>query len=76
MEELGFSAVEIEGYRAERARYEAAENSALAQILHRGRADGSFPLARPASDAAFVRAALHFAVNEQLSLSAAVDSSR
>jgi AcrR family transcriptional regulator len=60
------------GYRAERARYEAAENAALAQILHRGRADGSFPLARPASDAAFVRAALHFAVNEQLSQSAAI----
>jgi len=60
------------GYRAERARYETAENAALAQILHRGRADGSFPLARPASDAAFVRAALHFAVNEQLSQSSAV----
>lgn len=60
------------GYHAERDRYEAAENAALAQILHRGHRDGSFPRAQPASDAAFIRAALHQAVNEQLSQSAAV----
>jgi AcrR family transcriptional regulator len=60
-------ATRARGYRAERDRYEAAENAALAQILHRGRGDGSFPRARPATDAAFIRAALHQAVDEQLS---------
>ncbi len=60
------------GYRAERARYEAAEVAALAQILHRGHAEGSFPLARPAADAAYIRAALHQAVSEQLTQSAAI----
>lgn len=60
------------GYRAERARYEAAEVSALAQILHRGHADGSFPLARPATDAAYIRAALHQAVAEQLAQTATI----
>lgn len=59
------------GYRAERARYEAAEVAALAQILHRGHGDGSFPLTRPAADAAYVRAALHQAVGEQIAQTAA-----
>jgi AcrR family transcriptional regulator len=60
------------GYRAERARYEAAEVAALTQILHRGHGDGSFPLARPDTDAAYIRAALHQAVGEQLAQSAAI----
>ena len=64
--------IRAKGYHAERARYEAAEVAALAQILHRGHGDGSFPLARPATDAAYIRAALQQAVGEQLSQTAAV----
>jgi AcrR family transcriptional regulator len=64
--------IRAKGYHAERARYETAEVAALAQILHRGHGDGSFPLARPATDAAYVRAALQQAVGEQLSQTAAV----
>ena len=60
------------GHRAERARYEAAHDAALAQILHRGRRDGSFPWAKPATDAAFIRAALDHAVNGQLAQQSAV----
>lgn len=63
--------IRAKGYHAERARYEAAEVAALAQILHRGHGDGSFPLARPATDAAYIRAALQQAVGEQLSQTAA-----
>jgi AcrR family transcriptional regulator len=55
------------GQRAEQARYEAAQSAAITQILHRGRADGSFPAAQPESDARYLRAAIDQAVREQLS---------
>lgn len=55
------------GYRAERARYEAAMDAVLTQILHRGRAEGSFPLARPSLDAHYLRAVLDQAVRDQVS---------
>lgn len=55
------------GYRAERARYEAAMDAVLTQILHRGRAEGSFPLARPGLDARYLRAVLDQAVRDQVS---------
>lgn len=60
------------GHRVERARYEAGHDAALAQILHRGRSDGLFPWAKPATDAAFIRAALDHAVNGQLSQQSSV----
>lgn len=55
------------GHRAERARYEAAMDAVLAQILHRGLTEGSFPLARPSLDARYLRATLDQAVRDQMS---------
>ena len=58
------------GHRAERARYEAAMDAVLTQILHRGRTEGSFPLTRPGPDAHYLRAVLDQAVRDQMSASA------
>jgi len=55
------------GYRAERARYEAAQDAALTQVVYRGREEGAFSSARPASDARYLRAALDQAVRDQIS---------
>ena len=45
------------GFRAERERYQAGQDSALAELLRRGLADGSLPGADPEADAPLVRAA-------------------
>jgi hypothetical protein len=55
------------GYRAERARYEAAQEAALTQIVYRGREEGTFSSARPAADARYLRAVLDQAVRDQIS---------
>ena len=55
------------GHRTERARYEAAMDAVLTQILHRGHSEGSFPLARPSLDARYLRAVLDQAVRDQMS---------
>ena len=39
------------GFAGERQRYFTLVQGELVDILERGRADGTFPLARPASDA-------------------------
>ncbi|TQM11182.1 TetR/AcrR family transcriptional regulator [Pseudonocardia kunmingensis] len=57
------------GYVAERQRFEAAQEAAIAAILERGLIDGSFPWARPASDARSIRAALGKAFDEQVARS-------
>jgi AcrR family transcriptional regulator len=62
------------GHRAERARYEAAMDAVLTQILHRGRAEGSFPLGRPALDARYLRAVLDQAVRDQMSAHSPLDA--
>jgi hypothetical protein len=45
-------------------------DAVLSQILHRGRTEGSFPLARPSRDARYLRAVLDQAVRDQMSASA------
>jgi AcrR family transcriptional regulator len=54
------------GYLTERQRYHALVQGELVHILERGRADGSFPLTRPASDAGWIRAAIQHAFDEQI----------
>jgi AcrR family transcriptional regulator len=58
------------GYAAERARSMAAHQAGIAQILHRGLEDGSFPLAEPGPDARAIRAVLSEAFTELMSNSA------
>jgi AcrR family transcriptional regulator len=58
------------GYQVEQERYRRLHEQALTQILDRGRADGTLPLARPALDAAHIAAALLQAVARQMSGSA------
>jgi AcrR family transcriptional regulator len=59
------------GFAVERQRYHALVQDELVRILERGRADGTFPLARPSSDARWVRAAIQHAFDEQIAGSAA-----
>jgi len=54
------------GYAAERQRFEAAQVRAIAAILERGVADGSFPWAKPVPDARSIRAALGQAFEDQV----------
>lgn len=54
------------GYAAELARFRAIQDSAISDILRSGLADGSFPRAKPESDARFIRAALDQAFEEQM----------
>lgn len=58
------------GFTTERQRYHTLVQGELVRILERGRADGSFPLARPASDAGWIRAAIQHAFDEQIAGSA------
>ncbi|MGW0808954.1 TetR/AcrR family transcriptional regulator [Nonomuraea sp. NPDC002799] len=58
------------GYASELARFMAAQEAALAQILHRGLDDGSFPWAEPEADARAIRAVLGQAFDEQMRRSA------
>ncbi|MER6798046.1 TetR/AcrR family transcriptional regulator, partial [Amycolatopsis mediterranei] len=58
------------GFAAERQRYHALVQDELVAILERGRADGTFPLARPSSDAGWIRAAIQHAFDEQITGSA------
>ncbi len=60
------------GYGAERSRAQAARERTIIRILGQGRADGSFPWARPEADARSIRAALCQAFDEQMSQSAPV----
>lgn len=62
------------GYGAERSRSMAAQEAALAQILHRGLRNGSFPWAEPESDARFIRAVIGQAFEEQMASSASTDA--
>ncbi|WP_413796906.1 TetR/AcrR family transcriptional regulator [Streptomyces iranensis] len=62
------------GYAAERARVAAGQEAALAQILHRGRQDGSFPWAEPESDARFIRAVIAQAFDEQMAPTASMSA--
>ncbi|HVW42944.1 MAG TPA: TetR/AcrR family transcriptional regulator [Amycolatopsis sp.] len=54
------------GYAEERRRFNAVQEAAIAAILERGLANGSFPYAKPASDARWIRAALSNAFDEQV----------
>lgn len=54
------------GYAAETQRFRAALEAALAEILARGQADGSFPLTDPGPDARSIRAALGQAYDDQV----------
>lgn len=54
------------GYAAERARMAAAHHAVVAEILERGRADGSLPWADPDADAWTITAALSAAFQEQM----------
>ncbi|MEV6876870.1 helix-turn-helix domain-containing protein [Amycolatopsis sp. NPDC051128] len=54
------------GFVAERQRYHALVQGELTGLLERGRADGTFPLTRPASDAGWIRAAIQHAFDEQI----------
>lgn len=58
------------GYATELSRFMAAQEAALAQILHRGLEDGSFPWAEPEADARAIRAILGQAFDEQMRRSA------
>ncbi|OXM64100.1 TetR/AcrR family transcriptional regulator [Amycolatopsis vastitatis] len=60
------------GFTAERQRYHALVQGELVALLERGRADGTFPLAQPSSDAGWIRAAIQHAFDEQISGSGAV----
>ncbi|PXY33179.1 TetR/AcrR family transcriptional regulator [Prauserella endophytica] len=55
------------GFTAEAARAATAHQAALAEILRRGRDDGSFPLTDPEPDAKAIRAALQETFTELLS---------
>jgi AcrR family transcriptional regulator len=54
------------GYDAELARFQAAHQAAVAEILRRGREDGSFPWADPAADARAIQAVLGQALDAEL----------
>jgi AcrR family transcriptional regulator len=54
------------GYAGETQRFRAALEASLAEILARGRGDGSFPLTDPAPDARSIRAALGQAFDDQV----------
>ncbi|MBE8516992.1 TetR/AcrR family transcriptional regulator [Amycolatopsis sp. H6(2020)] len=54
------------GFTTERQRYHALVQGELVRLLERGRADGTFPLTRPASDAGWIRAAIQHAFDEQI----------
>ncbi|SEF55682.1 regulatory protein, tetR family [Thermomonospora echinospora] len=54
------------GYAAEHARFRAAQEATIAEILRAGLADGSFPWADPEPDARSIRAALGQAFMEQM----------
>jgi AcrR family transcriptional regulator len=54
------------GYAEETQRFRAALEHSLAEILTRGRADGSFPLTDPGPDARSIRAALGQAFDDQV----------
>jgi len=60
------------GFPAERARFHARQEAAIAQILRQGRLDGTFPWARPEADARSIRGALNQAFDDQMSGSATV----
>lgn len=59
------------GFAAERQHYHSLVQDELVRILERGLADGTFPLARPSSDAGWIRAAIQHAFDEQIAGSAA-----
>jgi AcrR family transcriptional regulator len=54
-------------YREEQEHYQAIHEEALADILTRGREDGTLPLAVPASDASHIGGALHQALGRLMS---------
>ena len=54
------------GFRDEQLRGRTAEEAALADLLLRGRDDGSLPLAQPQRDAPHVRSVLHQALERQM----------
>jgi AcrR family transcriptional regulator len=54
------------GYVAERGRMTASHRAVIADILRRGRADGSFPSADPEADSRIIMAALVEAFQEQM----------
>ena len=60
------------GFFAERARFHARQEAAIAQILRQGHQDGTFPWAQPEADARSIRAALNQAFDDQMSGSATV----
>jgi AcrR family transcriptional regulator len=62
------------GYDAEKARFMAAQEAALAHILHRGRDDGSFPWAVPEADARAIRAVLGQAFDDQMTRPASISA--
>jgi AcrR family transcriptional regulator len=60
------------GSGAERRRFQAAQEAAVAEILVRGRAQGGFPWAAPESDAKQICAALRQAFDDQVTGAATV----
>lgn len=62
------------GYDAEQRRVDAEHRDAIARILERGLADGSFPWADPEPDARSIRAALGQAFTDQMTSNAAVSA--
>ncbi|WP_161232352.1 TetR/AcrR family transcriptional regulator [Streptomyces sp. SID4956] len=62
------------GYAAERSRSMVAQEAALAQILHRGLRDGSFPWAEPEADARFIRAVIGQAFEDQMAPTASASA--
>jgi AcrR family transcriptional regulator len=66
--------VRADGYAAERASTMAAHQAAFAQILLEGRQDGSFPWAKPESDAKSILAVLTEAFNAQMLPSPAMNA--
>jgi AcrR family transcriptional regulator len=60
------------GYTAERARFMAAQEAAIAEVLHAGLRDGSFPWADPEPDARSIQAAIGQAFQEQMLQTATV----
>jgi AcrR family transcriptional regulator len=66
-EEIG----RAKGFASERQRYHTLVQDELVRILERGRSEGTFPLARPSSDAGWIRAAIQHAFDEQIAGAAA-----
>ncbi len=68
--------VRAEGYPAEHARVMTEHEAAIAEILREGHADGSFPAAKPETDARLILAVVSEAFTDRMSRPTAISAAK